>query len=102
MANIHKHYDNTSLSVKILGNFNFEDNHNFREVHSAVDGGNISQIDVDVSGVEMVDSAALGMLMMLRKKCEKHSVVLRLLQPRGQVKKMFELSKFYTIFTIVD
>lgn len=90
------------LSVSMSGNFTFEDNPKFREVITKVQSGAAKQVTLDVSGLNQLDSAALGMMMMLHKAGKDRSAGITIKSPKGQIKKMFELSRFYDLFTIVD
>ena len=47
-----------------------------------------------------MDSAALGMLLIVNEEADKAGGAVVLQNPVGQVKKMFDVSKFNSIFTI--
>jgi anti-anti-sigma factor len=90
----------SDISVVLTESFTFRDNGTFREMLGEIEKHHFSRISCDVSAIDFVDSAALGMLLLLRDMAEKkHSdVVLR--GARGQVQKMFEVSKFSKLFII--
>lgn len=88
------------IHAALSGSFTFEDNRSFREILQTVEKGSIRQVTLDVSALDYVDSAALGMLMMLHNLAEEHSVSVTLKGPRGAVKRTFELSRFTDLFYI--
>ena len=89
-------------NLNMQGKFTFSDHNNFKEVIKVFDEGGINQVDIDLSQVEFVDSAALGLLLLIRDEAKKNSKKIILKQPQGQVKKMFEISRFYELFEVVD
>lgn len=88
----------------MTGRFTFSDNQKFKSILDMVRAPDrpVHTVDLDLSKLEFVDSAALGMLLLLKDECATRNISLTLLNPRGQVEKMFELSRFQTIFNIVD
>jgi anti-anti-sigma factor len=100
VATIGVQIQDKQLSATIEGHFSFEDNYNFRQITQAVEDEKVSAVTVELSRLQMLDSAALGMLMMLRKRCEEHHIALTLMNPSGNIRKIFELSRFYDLFNI--
>jgi HptB-dependent secretion and biofilm anti anti-sigma factor len=91
-----------SADIMFKGKFTFADNVRFRQLVDLMKDGAIKNMSIDLSGVEFIDSAALGMLLIARDESQKHNVQLVLKQPVGQLKKMFAVSKFDSLFTIVN
>jgi len=89
-----------SCEVKMKGKFTFSDHEKFREIISIIKNGGVSGVSIDVSGIEFVDSAALGMLLIAREEAEKGGINLVLRNPNGQISKMFKVSKFDSLFNI--
>jgi HptB-dependent secretion and biofilm anti anti-sigma factor len=52
--------------------------------------------------VQEVDSAGLGMLLLARDEAKKNNRELILKGPCGQVKRMFGVTKFDTLFSIEE
>lgn len=90
---------NQSLEVSLGGRFTFSDNPAFYKIMEAVDA-KVTCVLVDVTAVEFMDSAALGMLLVLKDTTDKRNIKLVLKGPSGHVKKLFEISKFYQMFDI--
>ena len=92
----------TEYDIKIKGRFTFVDHLSFRNVITSVSEGKATRISLDFAEVDFIDSAALGILLLLRDECNKHNTSLALCRPNGQVKKMFEISKFYELFSVMN
>lgn len=87
-------------NTKFSGSFTFADNAKFRELIGLLEKEPVKTVDIDVSGVTFIDSAALGMFLLLRDIGQKKNIDVVLRSPQGQIKKMFELSKFNQLFTV--
>lgn len=84
------------LSEKIT----FSDLDGFREmVKRMVESEAVSNI-VDLSNVEFIDSAGLGMLLLARDEISKSDASLTLKSPQGQVQRMFTVARFDQMFEI--
>lgn len=88
----------SSATVHMSGSFNFNDNVRFKEVFSLAENKEISSIILDMSGVTSIDSAGLGMLMILYKNGQVNNQKLSISGASGQVEKVLLLSKFDTYF----
>jgi anti-anti-sigma factor len=82
------------------GKFTFSDNQTFRTIIESIKSGEAANFTLDLSGVEFVDSAALGMFLVAREEAKKKGVNLTLSNPVGQVQNMFQLSNFSSLFNI--
>ena len=94
--------ENDVCKVNISGKFTFTDHLEFKKILSIFEQENIAFLEVNLSEVTFVDSAALGLLLLVRDESEKHSVKLTVFKPQGQVQKMFKISRFYELFNVVD
>ncbi len=88
------------LLAKLSGQFIFSDHPAFKSVLNAASEKDIHHIRIDFARVDFIDSAGLGMLLLLRDTCEKNKKTLVLAHPAGQVKKVFDISKFEHLFTL--
>jgi anti-anti-sigma factor len=91
-----------SVAINLAGRFTFADNKVFGGVINDIVATQCKKLIIDLSLVEFIDSAALGILLLIRDKCEKSQVILALKNPQGQVKHMFEVSRFNDLFKIED
>jgi anti-anti-sigma factor len=87
-------------NVAMSGDFTFADHARFLEVMNRLFGTQGVPVAIDLSKVDFIDSAGLGMLLIARDEAKKASQQLTLRSPQGQVKRMFAVSKFETLFTI--
>ena len=88
-------------TVTLHGKFTFSDHQTFKQFIGMLPEGSFRQFALSMENLVFVDSAALGILLLLRDECERAGVTLVLKNPVGQVKKMFEISRFYDLFTVL-
>jgi HptB-dependent secretion and biofilm anti anti-sigma factor len=90
------------LNVSLSGKLTFEDNTKFRQILTLLDKGDVKTLDMDFSDLDFIDSAGLGMLLLLRQECMNRNTSLSLQATRGQVKRIFAISKFDQLFANVS
>ena len=78
----------------------FADHTSFRETLDLMVESGKKEFIVDLSCLQSIDSAGLGMFMLARSEAKKGNWSLVLRSPQGQVKKMLELAKFGDMITI--
>jgi len=82
------------------GQFTFADTHNFKPILDLVSGGKVKTISFDFADVTFIDSAGMGMLLLLRDECQSRKIPLSIHSTQGQVQKIFHISKFDKLFSI--
>ena len=88
------------VHISIEGRLTYTDYNNFKYITNAL-GEHINQnYIIDLSDLDFIDSAGMGMLLLARDQASKHKGNITIKGPQGQVKKMLELGKFDTIFLI--
>jgi anti-anti-sigma factor len=88
--------------VKLLGRFDFSAHRDFREsCNSCLDTAQVKEIELDMGGVEYLDSSALGMLLMLKERADAVAKRVVLSACRGTVKQVLDIANFGQIFSIV-
>jgi len=97
---ITKHLNHGTYDVTLSGKFTFNDHAQFREILQDIEGKDVRQVVLHMSGVDFVDSAALGMLLLALDEAEKHQKKLILSGAAGQVKKMFDMARFDSLFNL--
>jgi anti-anti-sigma factor len=80
--------------VFLTGSFKFSDNGVFREIIKDMDAYGGHDYVFDLNGLEHIDSAGLGMLLIAREMAEKNALQLRLRRPQGQVQQMLQVTQF--------
>ena len=93
-----KEVGDTELEIHISDEFTFSDNSKFREMLRHVEMKKPSLISVDLGQTHFIDSAGLGMLLLLKEKADALSAEVRLANVEGQVLKVLELSRFQDLF----
>jgi anti-anti-sigma factor len=87
-------------NVSFSGDLTFTDHIAFREVADRMAATSGKTMVIDLSKLDFVDSAGLGMLLIAREEAAKSNRALILRGAKGQVKRMFGLTKFDTLFTV--
>ena len=88
--------------VQLRGRFDFNAHREFRQAVDELLGlADVKEIRVDFSGVDYLDSSALGMLLMLRDRCKGASKEVSLANSHGAVKQVLDIANFGKLFNIV-
>jgi anti-anti-sigma factor len=93
-------FGNDDTTVSLSGEFTFTDHVAFKAIASRLFERQGKPIVIDIAKLEFIDSAGLGMLLIVRDEAEKAHRSLVLRGPCGQVKRMFDVTKFDTLFTV--
>lgn len=91
-----------TLLAALSGEFIFYDHPKFKAILASAESNEYKNIILDFSATTFIDSAALGMLLLLRDLCDRHQKKLTLRHPVGQVQKVFKVAKFNLLFTIEE
>lgn len=95
------HKDNVRARVLMKGQFTFADNSRFRDLLVQLNDNPPGELILDVAKLEYIDSAALGMLLLLRDHLSDAGTEIILAGANGQVLKIFELSRFDELFELL-
>ncbi len=90
------------IFVKLSGQFSFSDTQKFKEVLNLITEADTkpNALVLNFADVGFIDSAGMGMLLLLRKECQARKIPLTLQEVCGQVQKIFHISKFDQLFFI--
>jgi len=91
---------NDKFQAEISDKLTSSDLTNFRELLSEIKQSSCKVIVLDLTNLDWIDSAGLGMLILAKELAEKEELELVLRSPRGHVKSLLELGRFEKIFTI--
>ena len=91
--------DSRTTTIKTPNNFRFSFQQEFIKWYES-DLGKKSIFVVDLSGTTYLDSAALGMMLVLRKQLEGSSAKIILKRPKQDVLNTLKLAMFHELFTI--
>ena len=91
--------DNRAV-IQLQGRFDFNAHREFREAVDSALAGTAKEIQVDLGGVDYLDSSALGMLLMLRDKAKGAGREVSLAKCTGAVKQVLDIANFGKLFAI--
>ena len=98
-ANVIK--DGSKATIQLSGRFDFNTHREFRAAYEPlVADADLKNLTVDFTGVDYLDSSALGMLLMLRDKMGGASKEVGLAGVRGNVKQVLDIANFGKLFQI--
>lgn len=81
--------------------FDFSAHKNFTEQYTKIlSDGKDKQVVLDFSKVEYLDSAALGMLVLLNKRAREHGCSVEIINAKGTAKDVLEIANFHRLMTI--
>jgi anti-anti-sigma factor len=87
------------IVMALRGAFTFKDHNSFRTLLDALRGAGSRHV-LDLSGLEFVDSAALGMLLIADDEARSAGWTLTLRRPTSRVARLMEVAAMDSIFTI--
>lgn len=88
--------------VQMTGDLTFTDHAAFKSMTDRLFGGSGGAVTMDLTKLDFIDSAGLGMLLLAKDTADKAGLKLVLRSPAGQVKRMFGLTKFDTLFAVEE
>lgn len=90
-----------TATINMTGRFDFSVQRDFKEAYAPqLLNDAVSAIDVNLAGVEYLDSSALGMLLMLRERAAAAGKTLKLCRPSAGVAQILEIANFSKLFTM--
>jgi len=93
--------DSETAVIRLSGRFDFSRHREFRTCYeAALNEPMLRRIDVDLQGVEYLDSSALGMLLLLKERADARALPVTLLNCTGVVREILDVANFGTMFTL--
>lgn len=90
-----------TATICLSGHFAFDAHREFKAAYkNQLNNSMIGNIVIDLSGVEYLDSSALGMLMVLRDHVQNAGKSLTLSKPSSIAARTFDIAGFHRLFTI--
>lgn len=91
--------NNGNVRLVLGGRFTFDAYHDFKaEFTPVLDSGDFKELEIDLGGVEYLDSSALGMLLLLKERVVNKPIVLS--NAKGTVKSVMEIANFHQLFAM--
>lgn len=92
--------DGKEAVISIVGRFDFSTHNEFRQVLDALRVSKYEKYSVDMGAVDDMDSAALGMLLLLRDTVGGDKVNVHLVRCRNEIREMLKMANFQDLFLI--
>ncbi len=90
------------IEAFLSGRMTFEDHTPFLEVLDYLKKPGIGKLTLDLTGLEFLDSAAMGMFLLAQEMTKENGIRIALRGARGSVKEILGVVKFDTLFEILD
>lgn len=95
-----EHTTPDAIEVQVTGRWEFTDHDRLGDIVGLLHGHGVRRFVLDLSGLQFIDSAGLGMLLILQDEAEQRNVRFVVRKPGGDVKQSIELAKLGEIITI--
>ncbi len=90
-----------SACIDTTGRFDFQVHCDFKDAYTPLlDNAAVREIEVEMSKVDYMDSAALGMLLLLSERAKAADKTVVLAHASGTVLRVLEVANFNKIFNI--
>ncbi|TAJ79869.1 MAG: anti-sigma factor antagonist [Gallionellaceae bacterium] len=88
-------------TLSLSGRFDFNVHRKFKEAYMALlNDAAVQTIEINLAGVDYLDSSALGMLLMLRERVMPANKQISLSNPNKMVMQVLDIANFHKLFTI--
>lgn len=98
-VSLKKNNENSQLSISVKGPFNFSIYNEFRDKYSDPSYKDF-EIIIDLKDCTMIDSSALGMLLIMKKYLDKKDGEVTLINANSDVMNVLDIVHFEQKFTI--
>lgn len=88
--------------IFLKGRLTFDGNEAFRQIYDAVEAVPARDVTLDVSAVDFIDSAGLGMVLLLRDCTLAKGGTLSLRRPAGQVRRLLDVCHMHDLLPILS
>ncbi|HEY0833183.1 MAG TPA: STAS domain-containing protein [Azospirillum sp.] len=91
-----------AVEARLTGRLEFTDHDRLRDIVALIGKAAGKRFVLDLSGLEFIDSAGLGMLLILQEEADGRNVPMTVRGPRGDVRRSIDLAQLGDILAIVD
>lgn len=88
------------IEARMRGRLEFTDHDRLREIVRLLESDSVKRLVIDLKELEFIDSAGLGMLLIMQEEAEQRNVKLIVRNPRNDVKRSIDLARISEIVTI--
>jgi len=92
--------DGKEAVLSIAGRFDFGVHEEFRAALEKIRAGEFTKFTIDLGAVEDMDSAALGMLLLLRDNLGGEKANVQIVRSRPEIREMLNMANFSKLFRI--
>lgn len=92
--------DGTEAIIAVVGRFDFNLHDEFRQALDKAKTGGYAKHTLDLGAVDDMDSAALGMLLLLRDALGGDKANIHIVRCRRELREMLEMANFQGLFRI--
>lgn len=89
-----------AAEITITGRLTFKFHKEYKDFLDELLKNQVGRFIFDLQGVEFIDSAGLGMLLIAKQKAQGQNATVILRKPPENVKRMLQVAKFDKIFEI--
>ncbi|WP_042701769.1 STAS domain-containing protein [Azospirillum sp. B506] len=89
-----------ATEVRLTGRLEFTDHDRLSDLVNLVEQSQARRFVLDLSGLEFIDSAGLGMLLILQDETETRNIKMIVRGPTGDVRRSIELARLTEIITV--
>jgi anti-anti-sigma factor len=88
--------------LKLTGRFDFNDHRIFKAAYEPLFlQPGLNTLEIDLAGIEYLDSSALGMLMLMRERAGVAGKKVELARPGSTIAQILDIANFNKLFTII-
>ncbi len=88
--------------IRMVGRLTYDDHGKFHDIKALVEDSKAKAVVLDLSGLDFIDSAGLGMLVVLEDAARTVNVGITIRGAHGTVRKLMNLVNFGTVIRLVD
>lgn len=93
-----KSHTDDKVIIRVQGDFNFSIQREFRDSYASEPPNAV--VELDMGGVRLLDSSALGMLLLMRQHFGEDKARVSLVNPPPAIRKILEVAHFNSFFPI--
>lgn len=89
-----------ATEVRLTGRLEFTDHDKLQDLVNLLGQSSERRFVIDLSALEFIDSAGLGMLLILQEEAETRDIKMVVRGPAGEVKRSIELARLNEIIAV--
>jgi len=89
-----------AVEVRLMGRLEYTDHDRLHDIVGLLEITRARGFVVDLAGLDFIDSAGLGMLLILQEEAESRNIKLTVRGAQGDVKRSIDLARIGEIITV--